>query len=138
MYFVFLLIKRETLKYDNLELYETNQSGSGLGLNRLISMSGGRFLFFFPVTSLPILGPWSSTSTSFFSLRGSFPISSDFSSSILDHMFILSFLIFLPGEWYNFFSESKELSEEFLALIVNEIVVILPVKNKIDKSTILK
>lgn len=44
----------------------------------------------------------------------------------------------LPGERHNFLSESEELGEVLLSLIIDEIVEILPVEDQLNKSSILE
>ena len=44
----------------------------------------------------------------------------------------------LPGEGDNFFGESEELREVLLALVIDEIVEVLPVEDEFNKSAILE
>lgn len=44
----------------------------------------------------------------------------------------------LPGEWHDFLSESQELREVLLALIVDEVVEVLPVEDQFNEATILE
>lgn len=44
----------------------------------------------------------------------------------------------LPGEGDNFFRESEELREVLLALVIYEIVEVLPVEDQFNKSSILE
>ena len=43
----------------------------------------------------------------------------------------------LPGKRHDFFGESEVLREELLALVVDEIVEILPVEDELDEAAIL-
>jgi hypothetical protein len=44
----------------------------------------------------------------------------------------------LPGKRHDFFGESEVLREELLALVVDEIVEILPVEDELDEAAILE
>lgn len=44
----------------------------------------------------------------------------------------------LPGEGHDLLGESEELGEELLALVVDEVVEVLPVEDELDESAVLE